>query len=159
MLSSVSRAERDFGTDAWYTFSAVKAGPYTVPYVDEDRSAGAVRVYDAGGRAVCESGTDPCRIREAGTCTAVLGTKVFSPSRDRLVVFDRASDAGCVAMKIGRCKGKLSTVGQYDCLTLPVPKGARSAALTHRIQGRTRTRTPGPSSWSPPPGPRPPVSP
>ncbi|WP_435800229.1 Tat pathway signal protein [Streptomyces coeruleorubidus] len=123
---------RDFGTDACYTFSAAKAGPYTVHYVDEDRSAGAVRVYDAGGRTVCESGTDPCRIREAGTYTAVLGTNAFAPSRDRLVVFDRASDAGCAAIETGLYKGKLSTVGQYDCLTLPVPKGGRIAALTSR---------------------------
>ncbi|GAP49429.1 IPT/TIG domain-containing protein [Streptomyces azureus] len=121
---------RDFGTDACYTFSAAKAGRYTVHYVDEDRSAGAVRVYDAGGRTVCESGTDPCRIREAGTYTAVLGTNAFAPSRDRLVVFDRASGAGCAAIGTGLYKGKLSTVGQYDCLTLPVPKGGRIAALT-----------------------------
>ncbi|MEU3887767.1 Tat pathway signal protein [Streptomyces sp. NPDC029041] len=122
----------DFTTDACYTFSADRAGPYTVHYVDEDRSAGAVRVYDTDGRTVCRSGTDPCRIARAGTYTAVLGTNAFTPSRDRLVVFDRASDTGCKAIGTGLYKGELRTVGQYDCLTLPVPKGARLAALTSR---------------------------
>ncbi|MEU1850308.1 IPT/TIG domain-containing protein [Streptomyces sp. NPDC019990] len=123
---------QDFRADTCYTFSVPKAGPYTVHYVDEDRWAGAVRVYDADGRTVCDSGTDPCRVPEAGTYTAVLGNHPFDPARDRLVVFDRASDAGCQRIGTGLHKGELSTVGQYDCLTLPVPTGARIAALTSR---------------------------
>jgi hypothetical protein len=122
--------QQDFTTDLCYTFSAAEAGPYTVHYVDEDRSAGAVQVYDADGLTVCRSGTDPCRIPAAGTYTAVLGSYPFEPSRDRLVVFDRASDSGCVATGTGLYKGELSTVGQYDCLTLSAPQGARIAALT-----------------------------
>ncbi|WP_328413258.1 Tat pathway signal protein [Streptomyces violaceus] len=121
---------QDFRTDLCYTFTAERAGPYTVHAVDEDRSAGVVRVYDIDGRTRCDSGTDPCRIREAGTYTAVLDRYPFEASRDRLVVFDRASDAGCEEIGTGLYKGELSTAGQYDCLTLPVPKGARIAALT-----------------------------
>ncbi|MEU0070587.1 IPT/TIG domain-containing protein [Streptomyces sp. NPDC006332] len=121
---------QDFSTDRCYTFTAAEVGPYTVHSVDEDRSAGAVTVYDADGLTVCRSGTDPCRIPEAGTYTAVLDSSFFAPSRDRLVVFDRASDAGCVATGTGLHKGQLSTVGQYDCLALSAPQGARIAAIT-----------------------------
>ncbi|MDL5202320.1 Tat pathway signal protein [Streptomyces sp. ALI-76-A] len=126
---------QDFSADPCYTFTATGAGPYTVRYVDEDRTTGAVRVYDADGLTVCRSGTDPCRIPGAGTYTAVLGQDPFAPSRDRVVVFDRASGAGCVATGTGLYRGELSTVGQYDCLALSAPQGARIAALTARSPG------------------------
>ncbi|MGW2637601.1 IPT/TIG domain-containing protein [Streptomyces sp. NPDC001348] len=122
---------QDLTTNPCFTFDADKAGPYTVHYVSEDRSAGPVQVYDADGKTVCRSGTDPCRIPEPGTYTAVLdGSYPFYDTRKGLAVLDRASDAGCVPTGTGLHKGELSTVGQYDCLTLSAPKGARLAALT-----------------------------
>ncbi len=118
-------------TDPCFTFTADRAGRYTVHHVGEDRSTGPVRVYDAGGRTVCRSGTDPCRVPSAGTYTAILdGSYPYPGSREGLVVLDRASDAGCAATGTGLHKGELSTVGQYDCLALSAPQGARIAALT-----------------------------
>nr|WP_048585798.1 IPT/TIG domain-containing protein [Streptomyces viridochromogenes] len=114
-----------------FTFTAGAAGPYTVHSVSEDRQVGVARVYDAAGLSVCRYEADPCRIKTPGTYTAVLdGTYPFRDSRAGLVVLDRASDAGCVATGAGLHKGELSTVGQYDCLTLDAPQGARIAALT-----------------------------
>ncbi|GAA3844067.1 hypothetical protein GCM10022403_090000 [Streptomyces coacervatus] len=123
--------QQDLTTNPCFTFTVGMAGPYTVHYVSEDRSAGAVQVYDADGLTVCRSGTDPCRVTKAGTYTAVLdGSYPFQDSRKGLVVFDRASDAGCVSVGTGLYKGELGAVGQYDCLTLSAPQGARIAALT-----------------------------
>ncbi|MFI7297444.1 Tat pathway signal protein [Streptomyces sp. NPDC050121] len=123
---------QNFVTNPCYTFTAGAAGPYTVHYVNEERSSGPVRVYDAAGLTVCRSGADdPCRIPAAGTYTAVLdGDYPYAGSPAGLVVLDRASDAGCVATGTGLHKGELSTVGQYDCLAPAVPQGARIAALT-----------------------------
>ncbi|MGW2701104.1 Tat pathway signal protein [Streptomyces sp. NPDC001340] len=121
----------DLTANPCFTFTADKAGRYTVHHVSEDRSTGPVRVYDAEGRTVCRSGTDPCRVPSAGTYTALLESPYpFSGPREGLVVLDRASDAGCETTGTGLHKGELSTVGQYDCLTLPAPQGARIAALT-----------------------------
>lgn len=123
--------QQDFTTNPCHTFTVGRAGPYTVHRVSEDRSAGPVRVYDADGMTVCRSGADPCRIKDAGTYTAVLdGSYPFRDLREGLIVLDRASDAGCVPVGTGLYKGELSTVGQYDCLTLAAPRGARIAGLT-----------------------------
>lgn len=114
-----------------HTFTVDRAGPHTVHYVTEERATGAVTVYDSDGKTVCGSGTDPCRVPAAGTYTAVLdGSYPFTDGRKGLVVLDRASSAGCTATDLGLHRGELSTAGQYDCLTLPVPQGARLAALT-----------------------------
>ncbi|GAA4044361.1 hypothetical protein GCM10022233_12200 [Streptomyces shaanxiensis] len=124
--------QQDLTANPCFTFTAGTAGPYTVHSVGEDREVGVARVYDAAGLSVCRYGTDPCRIRTPGTYTAVLddGTYPFRDTRAGLVVLDRASDAGCVATGTVLHKGELSTVGQYDCLTLDAPRGARIAALT-----------------------------
>ena len=123
---------QDLTANPCFTFTAGAAGPYTVHSVSEGREVGVARVYDAAGLSVCRYGADPCRIKTPGTYTAVLddGTYPFRDTRAGLVVLDRASDAGCVATGSGLHKGELSTVGQYDCLTLDAPQGARIAALT-----------------------------
>lgn len=119
----------DRGTNPCFIFSVGKAGAHLVHSVN-DTSASAVRVYDAAGKIACVA-TDPCRLPAAGTYTAILdGTYPFRDSSDDLVVLDRASDAGCVATETGLYQGELSAVGQYDCLTLSAPQGARIAALT-----------------------------
>jgi hypothetical protein len=111
-------------TSPCVTFTAAAAGPYTVHSVSEDREVGVARVYDAAGLSVCRYEADPCRIKTPGTYTAIVG-RGSNP-----VVLDRTSAAGCVAAGTGLHKGELSTAGQYDCLTLDAPKGARIAALT-----------------------------
>ncbi|MDF3142664.1 MULTISPECIES: IPT/TIG domain-containing protein [unclassified Streptomyces] len=119
----------DFDSDPCFTFTVDKAGSYLVHAVDDD-SANPVQVYDAAGKIACRTG-DPCRLPAAGTYTATLdGTSPYSGAHDDLLVLDRASDAGCVPTGMGLYKGELSTAGQYDCLTLDAPQGARIAALT-----------------------------
>ncbi|MGW1953783.1 Tat pathway signal protein [Streptomyces sp. NPDC001920] len=111
-------------TSPCVTFTASAAGPYTVHSVSADREVGVPRVYDADGLSVCRYGADPCPVKKPGTYTAVVGRGAYP------VVLDRASTAGCVATGLGLHRGEVSTVGQYDCLTLDVPQGARIAALT-----------------------------
>ncbi|MFE6172977.1 Tat pathway signal protein [Streptomyces sp. NPDC056464] len=119
----------DLRAESCFTFTVDRAGAHLVHEVD-DESAGPVQVYDAAGKIVCRA-ADPCRLAAAGTYTAILdGASPFREGRDDLVVLDRASDAGCVATGMGSHKGELSAVGQYDCLTLDAPQGARIAALT-----------------------------
>ncbi|MFE9680446.1 Tat pathway signal protein [Streptomyces sp. NPDC006285] len=123
--------QQDLVTNPCFTFTAGAAGPFTVHSVSEDREVGVARVYDAAGLSVCRYGADPCRISTPGTYTAVLdGTSPFRDTRAGLVVLDRASDAGCRATPMGLYRGGLRTAGQYDCLTLGVPQGARIGALT-----------------------------
>lgn len=123
--------QQDLVTNPCFTFTAGSAGPYTVHSVSENREVGVARVYDEAGLSVCRYGADPCRIKAPGTYTAVIdGTYPFRGTRAGLVVLDRASDAGCVATRTGLHEGELRTVGQYDCLTLDAPQGARIAALT-----------------------------
>ncbi|MET9829489.1 IPT/TIG domain-containing protein [Streptomyces sp. NPDC006385] len=116
--------ERPPTTSPCVTFTAAAAGPYTVHSVSGDREVSVPRVYDADGLSVCRYEADPCPIKKPGTYTAIVGRGTYP------VVLDRASDAGCVATGTGLHKGELSTAGQYDCLTLSVPQGARIAALT-----------------------------
>ncbi|MER7566017.1 Tat pathway signal protein [Streptomyces sp. NPDC097941] len=116
----------DYQDNPCFTFTVGKAGPYVVHEVD-DYSASAALVYDAAGKIACEE-TDPCRLRAAGTYTAIIYLGV-DPGDD-LLLLDRASDAGCVAAGTGVFQGELSVVGEYDCLALDVSQGATIAALT-----------------------------
>ncbi|MEU5291314.1 Tat pathway signal protein [Streptomyces umbrinus] len=123
--------QQDFTTNPCFTFATSAAGPYTVHSVSEDRTVKVARVYDAAGLSVCRYGADPCPINAPGTYTAVLdGTYPFPRSRTGLAVLDRASNTGCLTTGIGLHQGELSTVGQYDCLALDAPQGARIGALT-----------------------------
>jgi len=122
----------EYGTNPCFTFSVDRPGSYLAHAVDV-YSADAVRVYDTDGKIACRE-SDPCRLPAAGTYTAVLDDAYPFPyadgEPDDLLLLDRASDAGCVATGTGGHKGELSTVGQYDCLTLDAPQGAHIAALT-----------------------------
>ncbi|MGW1268680.1 Tat pathway signal protein, partial [Streptomyces sp. NPDC002491] len=122
---------QDATTDPCFTFTAERPGPYHVHHLSETQETGPVRVYDAAGLTVCQAAADPCALPAAGTYTAVVdGPYPFRDERDGLIVLDRASDAGCVAVGSGARRGELTTAGQYDCLTLSYPQGARIAALT-----------------------------
>ncbi|WP_326667137.1 Tat pathway signal protein [Streptomyces canus] len=122
----------DYGTNPCFSFTVDKAGSYLVHSVDV-YSAVPVEVYNAEGKIACRE-SDPCRLPAAGTYMAVLeGAYPFpydGADPDDLLLLDRASDAGCVTAETGLFKGELSTVGQYDCLTLDMPQGAHVAALT-----------------------------
>ncbi|MEV0239950.1 Tat pathway signal protein [Streptomyces sp. NPDC050674] len=122
----------DYGTNPCFTFTVDKAGRYLVHSVDT-YSASALRVFDTDGKIVCRE-SDPCRLPAAGTYTAALdGAYPFPYTEsdpDDLLLLDRSSDAGCVATETGSHKGELSTIGQYDCLTLDAPQGSSIAALT-----------------------------
>ncbi|MFD4502123.1 Tat pathway signal protein [Streptomyces sp. NPDC058457] len=119
----------DFGTNPCFTFTVDKASALLVHAVDDD-SADPALVFDAAGKIACRE-SDPCRLPGAGTYTAVLDDSyAFKEVHDDLAVLDRASGSGCVPVGTGVYQGELSTVGQYDCLTLDVPQGARIAALT-----------------------------
>ncbi|WP_405862473.1 PPC domain-containing protein [Streptomyces sp. NBC_01515] len=127
-------AGQDLTTNPCYTFTAGAAGPYTVHYVSESGESGPARVYDASGKTVCQSSTDPCKVPGAGTYTAVLdGSYPFNDTKDGLIVLDRTSSTGCVPVRTGLYKGEFTTAGQYDCLTLDAPQGASIAALTPLI--------------------------
>lgn len=113
------------------TFTADRAGPYTLRSVDEDGEVGLVTVHDAAGKTVCKAYGEVCEVPRAGTYTAVLdGTYPYHSAREALIALDRASGAGCVAVPMGLFRGELASPGQYDCLTLDAPKGASVAALT-----------------------------
>ncbi|MFJ5172943.1 Tat pathway signal protein [Streptomyces griseoviridis] len=120
----------DFGPVPCFTFTASRTGPHLVQQVD-DYSAAPVLVFDADGRIACRE-YDLCRLSAGGTYTAVLGrgTYPFEEYDDDLVVLDRASGAGCVSAGTGLFRGELSAVGEYDCVELNAPEGARIAALT-----------------------------
>ncbi|MFF3307296.1 Tat pathway signal protein [Streptomyces sp. NPDC002952] len=122
--------QQDFVVNPCFTFTAEEAGPYTVHSVSEDRTVDVARVYDAAGLSVCRYGADPCRIKSPGTYTAVLdGTNPFRETRAGVVVLDRSSDSGCQKAETDLYRGEFTTVGEYDCLTLDAPNGARIAAL------------------------------
>ncbi|MFE2320882.1 Tat pathway signal protein [Streptomyces sp. NPDC059441] len=119
----------DFQANPCFAFTVDKAGPHLVHHTD-GQSASPVLVYDAAGKIACRA-SDPCRLPAAGTYTAALDdTYPFHDFKDDLIVLDRTYDAGCVATGTGLYQGELSTAGQYDCLKLDAPQGARIAALT-----------------------------
>ncbi|MFD0316301.1 FG-GAP-like repeat-containing protein [Streptomyces flavalbus] len=97
-------------------FTAVAAGRYRVYGVtDEIRSS--LTVYDREGKTVCPG------------CGIPAGDYTILTDRATLIL-DRASTAGCEPVELGLYQGTFATVGEIDCLTLPLPEGARMAALT-----------------------------
>ncbi|HEY5835495.1 hypothetical protein [Streptomyces sp.] len=108
------------------------AGAYTVDPVDTDRNASVWSyVYDSAGRQICQGGdTGACTFPAAGSYPLVIG----DPTRvaDATVAdafLDRAGTQGCVPAAGGLNEGTLSAPGQFDCLQLSAPQGARIAAL------------------------------
>ncbi|MFE0627377.1 hypothetical protein ACFW3D_10430, partial [Streptomyces sp. NPDC058864] len=102
------------------TFTAPAAGRYDVYRVDSGAHSPS-EVYDRAGRTVCRPWQHPCSLPAAGDYTVLT-------DRATLVI-DRTSTAGCVAAGPGTSHGTLDETGEVDCLTLPLPQGARMAAL------------------------------
>ncbi|MFE2040850.1 Tat pathway signal protein [Streptomyces sp. NPDC059477] len=119
----------DFQATPCFTFTVDKARDLLVHAVDAE-SAGPVMVFDPAGKIACYA-IDPCELPAAGRYTAVLEESyLFGVTDDDLLLLDRASAAGCVPVGTGLYRGELRSAGQYDCLTLDLPQGARMAALT-----------------------------
>ncbi|MFJ9311911.1 hypothetical protein [Streptomyces cyaneofuscatus] len=103
------------------TFTAPHAGRYDVYGVDVESSRTKLKVYDRAGRTVCASG-DGCELPAAGDYTV--------HTDDATLILDRASAAGCESAELGLYRSTFASAGEIDCVLLPLPAGARLAALT-----------------------------
>ncbi|AIR99551.1 FG-GAP-like repeat-containing protein [Streptomyces glaucescens] len=103
------------------TFTAPAAGRYGV-YGVSGGSRSPLAVYDGDGKTVCEQWQSPCPVPAAGDYLVL--------TEHATLVVDRAASAGCAPAVLGTHQGSFATVGEIDCLTLPLPEGARMAALT-----------------------------
>lgn len=101
------------------TFTAPRAGRYDVYGVDSSRTK--LKVYDRAGKTVCVTGNG-CELPAAGDYT--LHTD------DATLILDRASTAGCESAELGLHRSTFASAGEIDCVLLPLPAGARLAALT-----------------------------
>ncbi|WP_334666289.1 hypothetical protein [Streptomyces cyaneofuscatus] len=101
------------------TFTAPHAGPYEVYGVDSSRTK--LKVYDRAGKTVC-SPWNGCELPAAGDYTV--------HTDDATLILDRASAAGCESAELGLYRSTFASAGEIDCVLLPLPAGARLAALT-----------------------------
>jgi hypothetical protein len=102
-------------------FTVPAAGRYGV-YEVSSVTRSALAVYDRAGKTVCEQWQSPCSLPAAGDYTVVTDHATL--------VLDRAATEGCVPAELGVQQGSFTSPGEIDCLTLPLPEGARMAALT-----------------------------
>ncbi|MEW2631895.1 Tat pathway signal protein [Streptomyces sp. NPDC048389] len=109
------------------------AGRYLVTPVDERNSIWWTFVYDGESTEVCRGGW--CTFPAAGSYTLVVGDphRAFDGSY-ATAFLDRTGTQGCVPVEEGLHEGLLGAAGQYDCLELPMPQGAR-------ISGQARIGT------------------
>ncbi|MDH6224284.1 FG-GAP-like repeat-containing protein [Streptomyces sp. MJP52] len=103
------------------TFTAPAAGRYGV-YEVASTTRASLAVFDRAGRTVCETWESPCSLPEAGDYTVLTGHSTL--------IVDRAGSEGCEPAGLGTRAGEFTAAGEIDCLTLPLPEGARAAALT-----------------------------
>lgn len=101
------------------TFTAPAAGRYDVYGVDSGVRT-VLGVYDRDGRTVCTTWSG-CALPAAGDYTVLTD--------DATLIIDRASTAGCVEAGIGLYSSEFTVGGEIDCLSLPLPAGARMAVL------------------------------
>ncbi|MEW1758704.1 hypothetical protein AB0393_19610 [Streptomyces cyaneofuscatus] len=101
------------------TFTAPRAGAYEVYGVDSSRTK--LKVYDRAGKTVC-SPWNGCELPAAGDYTV--------HTDDATLILDRASAAGCESAELGLHRSTFASAGEIDCVLLPLPAGARLAALT-----------------------------
>ncbi|MEU9333864.1 Tat pathway signal protein [Streptomyces sp. NPDC048290] len=119
----------DFRVHPCFTFTVDQPRALLVHQVDKNAST-PVMVLGPDGERVCWA-TDPCRLPAEGRYLAVLDEAyLFRDTAEDLLLYDRSSAAGCVPTRTGLYRGELKSAGQYDCLALDVPRGARIAALT-----------------------------
>ncbi|KAB2591348.1 hypothetical protein [Streptomyces arboris] len=101
------------------TFTAPHAGPYEVYGVDSSRTK--LTVYDRAGKTVCAP-WNGCELPAAGDYTV--------RTDDATLILDRSSTAGCESAGLGLHRSTFASAGEIDCVQLPLPAGARLAALT-----------------------------
>ncbi|MGA5701765.1 hypothetical protein [Peterkaempfera bronchialis] len=102
------------------TFTIPAAGHYDV-YEVQSGSRSPLAVYDRAGTTVCRTWAS-CALPAAGDYT------VFTDHAT--LILDRAATTGCEPVQLGTYQGSFAAAGEIDCLTLPLPAGARMAALT-----------------------------
>ncbi|MET7860911.1 hypothetical protein ABZS81_27640 [Streptomyces sp. NPDC005318] len=102
------------------TFTAPAAGPYDV-YAVHSGVRSVLAVYDRDGKTVCTTWAGGCRLPAAGDYT------VFTD--DATLILDRSATAGCEPVELGLHRSTLASGGEVDCLSLPLPEGARLAVL------------------------------
>ena len=112
------------------------AGAYLVKAVDAQNYETFAQVYDSAGLRVC--GSPQCDFAAPGRYTMVLnGSETNERHRQRLPVRRRpaaAAPSGCAAVsdtgyQEAPHRGEFAAAGQYDCLQLPSPAGARVVEL------------------------------
>ncbi|MFV0128700.1 hypothetical protein ACLGI4_13440 [Streptomyces sp. HMX112] len=101
-------------------FRASTAGRYDVHTVGPGGYRDDTLVHDRAGRTVCEGA--PCVLPADGDYTILTDGSTL--------IIDRRSAAGCEPAALGLHSGTWSSPAAVDCLTLPLPEGARMAALT-----------------------------
>ncbi|MFB9576697.1 hypothetical protein [Streptomyces yanii] len=101
-------------------FRASTAGRYDVYRVGPNGYRSATLLYDSAGRTVCRGNT--CTVPADGDYTILTD--------EATLVLDRRSTAGCRPARLGVNDGAWASGAAVDCLTLPLPQGARMAALT-----------------------------
>lgn len=100
-------------------FTAPAAGRYDAYGVVSGARA-ALEVYDRAGRTVCTTWS-ACNLPAAGDYTVLTD--------DATLILDRTAAAGCVPVELGAYTSTFAEAGEIDCLTLPLPAGARTAIL------------------------------
>ncbi len=103
-------------------------GKYIARALNDDNSMAYAPVYDADGKELCEG---YCTFERAGTYTLVPHQLISN----YVTAFLRAAgDEGCVkvtdnAFTSKAYKGSFTAAGEYDCLEVPTPAGARLAMI------------------------------
>ncbi|MFD3654837.1 hypothetical protein [Streptomyces sp. NPDC058620] len=101
------------------TFTAPAPGRYDVYGVGSSGRT-VLGVYDRDGKTVCTTWSG-CALPAAGDYTVLT-------DRATLII-DRASSVGCVGAGMGLYTSEFTVGGEIDCLSLPLPAGARMAVL------------------------------
>lgn len=101
------------------TFTAPAAGRYDA-FAVHDGVRSVLAVYDRGGKTVCAT-WDVCSLPAAGDYT------VFTDAPTLLI--DHSATTGCEPVELGVHHSGFAVGGEIDCLSLPLPEGARLAVL------------------------------
>ncbi|MFE6668426.1 hypothetical protein ACFVFH_33315, partial [Streptomyces sp. NPDC057697] len=102
------------------TFTAPAAGRYNV-YSVSDGARSTLAVYDRQGKTVCTTWGGVCGLPAAGDYT------VFTDHPT--LILDSSATTGCEPVELGLHQGSFAAAGEIDCLSLPLPAGARLAVL------------------------------
>ncbi|MFF3397227.1 FG-GAP-like repeat-containing protein [Streptomyces sp. NPDC002659] len=103
------------------TFIAPATGRYDVYGVwASSGQRDKLKVYDRDGKTVCKPWLN---------CDLVVGGTYTVLTENPTLILDRASTDGCEPAALGVHDGTFAVPGEIDCLSLPLPQGARMAIL------------------------------